>query len=203
MRQKRGLNYGDYAYVENFIQEGWSTFPLANIGRRQQHFEIWIRPVAPHNTLFALRHALHETDKLVREGIPERGFNETRAFLASYCNLWTQDISRRLGYSIDAVVAGKDIAAELKSRLPGMTKADVDRAVRKHLTPKNMAIAIVTDKARALADKLLSGEPTPIVYDTKDTPADVLAEDKLIEKFPVAVSKSRVRIVTVDKMFAG
>jgi zinc protease len=40
LREIRGLNYGDYAYVENFIQDGWTTFPLPNIGRRQQHFEI-------------------------------------------------------------------------------------------------------------------------------------------------------------------
>ena len=70
LREKRGLNYGDYAYVENFIQDGWSTFPLPNIPRRQQHFEIWLRPVPPHNSLFALRAALYETDKLIRDGIP-------------------------------------------------------------------------------------------------------------------------------------
>ncbi|HEY0709371.1 MAG TPA: pitrilysin family protein, partial [Polyangia bacterium] len=74
MRGLRGLNYGDYAYIENFIQEGGSTFPLPNIPRRQQHFEIWIRPVQAPNTLFALRQAMYETDKLWREGIPEKGF---------------------------------------------------------------------------------------------------------------------------------
>ena len=47
------------------------TFPLPNIPRRQQHFEIWLRPVPPQNSLFALRAALFETDKLIREGIPE------------------------------------------------------------------------------------------------------------------------------------
>ena len=70
LREMRGLNYGDYAYIENFIQDGWTTFPLPNIPRRQQHFEIWLRPVPPHNSLFALRAALYETDKLIREGIP-------------------------------------------------------------------------------------------------------------------------------------
>ena len=70
LREMRGLNYGDYAYVENFIQDGWTTFPLPNIPRRQQHFEIWLRPVPPHNSLFALRAALYETDKLIRDGIP-------------------------------------------------------------------------------------------------------------------------------------
>ena len=43
LRGNRGLNYGDYAYIENFIQDGWSTFPLPNMHRRTQHFSIWIR----------------------------------------------------------------------------------------------------------------------------------------------------------------
>ena len=73
LRERRALNYGDYAYIENFIQDGWSTFPLPNIPRRQQHFEIWLRPVPPQNSLFALRAALFETDKLIREGIPQAG----------------------------------------------------------------------------------------------------------------------------------
>ena len=133
LREMRGLNYGDYAYVENFIQDGWTTFPLPNIPRRQQHFEIWLRPVPPHNSLFALRAALYETDKLIRDGIPQAGFEATRTFLANYSNLWAQDASRRLGFAIDAVITGKDVVKELQARLPKMKKADVDRAVRKHL----------------------------------------------------------------------
>ena len=94
LREVRGLNYGDYAYIENFIQDGWTTFPLPNIARRQQHFEIWLRPVPPHNGLFALRAALYETDKLIRDGIPQAGFEATRTFLTNYSNLWAQDASR-------------------------------------------------------------------------------------------------------------
>ena len=45
LRGKRGLNYGDYSYIEDFIQEGMSTFPVPNNPRRQQYFSIWIRPV--------------------------------------------------------------------------------------------------------------------------------------------------------------
>jgi zinc protease len=201
LRGDRGLNYGDYAYIENFIQDDWSTFPLANIARRQQHFEIWLRPVPPQNALFALRAALYETDKLVREGIPADGFEATRSFLMSYSNLWAQDVSRRLGYAIDAVVTGKDLVKELQARLPKMKKADVDRAIKKHLSLTGLSIAIVADKAQAVADALASGAPTPITYDTKGTPPAIEAQDKLIEKFPVPVAKGNVRVVPVDKMF--
>jgi len=201
LRGDRGLNYGDYAYVENFIQDGWSTFPLPNIGRRQQHFEIWLSPVPPQNALFALRAALFETDKLIREGIPEDGFEATRTFLMGYSNLWAQDVSRRLGYAIDAEVTGKDLVKELQARLPKMTKADVDKAIKKHLSLSGLTIAIVSDKAQAVADKLVSGEPTPITYDTKGTAPAIEAQDKLIEKFPVPIAKANVRVVPVEQMF--
>src|SRR6185503_513122 len=124
LRGDRGLNYGDYAYIENFIQDGWSTFPLPNIGRRAQHFEIWLRPVPPQNALFALRAALYETDKLIREGIPADGFEATEKFLENYSNLWAQDASRRLGFAIDAVITGKDVVKELQARLPKMKKSE-------------------------------------------------------------------------------
>ena len=201
LRGDRGLNYGDYAYIENFIQDGWSTFPLANIQRRQQHFEIWLRPVPPQNALFALRAALYETDKLIREGIPQEGFEATRTFLMNYSNLWAQDVSRRLGFAIDAVVTGKDLVKELQARLPKMKKADVDKAIKKHLSLQGVSIAIVSDKAQAVADKLVSGEPTPITYDTKGTPPAIEAQDKVIERFPLPISKANVRVVPVDQMF--
>ncbi|MEO5767881.1 MAG: pitrilysin family protein [Polyangia bacterium] len=201
LRADRGLNYGDYAYVENFIQDGWSTFPHPNMLRRQQHFEIWLRPVPPQNALFALRGAVYFTRQLIAKGIPTEGFESTRRFLLNYADLWTQDVSRRLGYAIDARVAGKDLVTELKTRLPKMKKSDVDRVIRKYLQMDNFAIAIVTDKAADLRARLLDGKPTPITYDTAGTPPAIQEEDKLIEKEPLPVSAEAVRVVPVEQMF--
>jgi zinc protease len=201
LRGNRGLNYGDYAYIENFIQDGWSTFPLPNILRRQQHFEIWLRPVPPQNSLFALRAALYETDKLIRDGIPEAGFQATKTFLMNYADLWIQDISRRLGYAMDSVITGKDLIKELHDRLPKMKKAEVDRVIKKYLGIDKLAIAIVTDKGAEVRSKLIDGAPTPITYDTAGTPPEILAEDKTIEKFPLPVKADNVRVVPVDQMF--
>ena len=201
LRQKRGLNYGDYAYVENFIQDGWTTFPLPNIPRRQQHFEIWLRPVPPASTGFAIREAIYETDKLIRDGIPAAGFQATRTFLINYIHLWAQDGARRLGYAIDAAIYGKDIIAELEARLPKITKDEVDRAVRKHLSTANLAVVVVGQGLKPLAQALASGKPTPIVYDTKDTPPDVVKEDKIIEAYPLPVSTSHLKIVSANSLF--
>ena len=62
----RGLNYGDYAYIEAFPRGMFQFFPEPNIARRAQVFEIWIRPVVPENAHMALRIALYELDKLDR-----------------------------------------------------------------------------------------------------------------------------------------
>jgi len=201
LRGVRGLNYGDYSYVENFVQEGGSTFPVPNIARREQYFSIWIRPVVPENTWFAVRAALYHLDKLESEGISEKDFQATRKFLETYNKLWTQNASRRLGYAIDAKYYGKDVQKELERRLPSMTKADVDAAVRRHLPKGKFQIAVVTDHAEKFRSELLSGAPTPIHYDTKGTPEAVLAEDKTIEKFPIAVKPEDVRVVPASEMF--
>jgi zinc protease len=201
LRADRGLNYGDYAYIENFIQDGWSTFPHPNIARRQQHFEIWLRPVPPQNALFALRGAVYYTRQLIREGIPQAGFESTKTFLMNYCDLWTQDVSRRLGYAIDAKLTGKDLVKELKARLPRMKKADVDRVVRKYLQMDNFSVAIVSDKAQELRTRLIEGHSTPITYDTKGTPPEILAEDKKIEREPLPLTADSIRIVPAVQMF--
>ncbi|MGU9560675.1 hypothetical protein ACQXW1_18255, partial [Lactiplantibacillus pentosus] len=63
IREKRGLNYGDYAYIEYFPRGMYQFEPDPNLARKMQIFQIWIRPVEPQNANFALRAALYEYDK--------------------------------------------------------------------------------------------------------------------------------------------
>jgi zinc protease len=200
LRSKRGLNYGDYSYIEDFVQDADSTFPVPNNPRRQQYFSIWIRPVPTDKGAFALRAALWELDRLVNRGMTQAEFEATRTFLLNYSKLWVQTISRRLGYAMDAeFYGGKDLVSELADRLPKLTAGDVNAAVRKHLGSRGKTVAIVARDAAALRDLLASGKPTPLVYDTEGTPPDVLAEDKEIAAFPL--KGLSVRIVPVAQMF--
>ena len=59
----RGMNYGDYAYIEAFPRGMFQFFPDPNIARQRQIFEIWIRPVVPVNAHMALRIAVHELER--------------------------------------------------------------------------------------------------------------------------------------------
>ena len=200
LRGKRGLNYGDYSYIEDFIQEGMSTFQVPNNPRRQQYFSIWVRPVPKDKAAFALRGALWELDRLVNEGMSPADFEATRSFLLNYSKLWVQTLSRRLGYAIDGQFYGRnDLVSELAERLPRLTVEQVNAAVRKHLKPPGMKIAIVAQNADELRDILTSGKPTPITYDTQGTPENILAEDKQIAVFPL--KDMAVKIVPVERMF--
>jgi len=201
LRGKRGLNYGDYSYLEDFIQDGGSTFPVPNNPRRQQYFSIWIRPVPHDKGAFAVRAALWELDRLVTRGMTPAEFEDTRTFLLNYSKLWVQTLSRRLGYAMDADFYGcEDLVSEMADRLPKLKVEDVNAAVRKHLTTRGMKVAIVAREAHALRALLTSGKPTPLVYDTQGTPEDVLTEDKAIAAFPL--ENLSVRIVPVNEMFA-
>jgi zinc protease len=200
LRGKRGLNYGDYSYVEDFIEEPGSVFPVPNNPRRQQYFSIWIRPVPRDKAVFALRGALWELHRLLEHGMTQRAFEETRAFLLNYSKLWVQTLSRRLGYDIDGAFYGrKSLVAELSGRLPKLTVDEVNRAVRKHLTTDGMKVAIVAGDAAELKKLLTTGRPSPSTYDTQGTPKDVVTEDKEIAAFPLR--DVSVRIVPVAQMF--
>jgi zinc protease len=200
LRGKRGLNYGDYSYIEDFIQEGASTFPVMNNPRRQQYFSIWIRPVPTDKAIFALRAALWELDRLVEHGITGQDFESTRAFLLNYSKLWVQTLSRRLGGVIDGEFYGRhDLVTELAERLPRLTAPLVNAAIRKHLKTGGMTVAIVARDAAMLRELLTSGKPSPIVYDTEGTSAEVLTEDKQIAVFPL--KDVSVQIIPIEQMF--
>ena len=202
MRGKRGLNYGDYAYIESFIQDGASTFVLPGIPRRQQFFSIWIRPVPHDKAAFALRQAMRELDSLVKDGLTEEEFEATRNFLFHYSKLWVQSQSRRVGYDLDGQFYGRaNLVEELARRLPTMTREQVNAAIKKHLQSANVAVAVVTDDGARLRDQLTSGKPTPLVYDTAGTPADILAEDKEIESWPLKLNEQRLRVVPAKELF--
>src|SRR5205807_5630844 len=89
LRKARGLNYGDYAYIEYFPRGMFQFQPDSNLGRKLQIFQIWIRPVEPQNGHFVLRAALYEYEKLVRGGMSKEAFESTREFLSKYANVLT------------------------------------------------------------------------------------------------------------------
>ena len=201
MRGLRGLNYGDYSYIENFVQDGGSTFPVPNIPRRQQFFSIWIRPVPHHNAMFALRQAVRELDLLVERGLSQDDFEVTREYLINYSKLYVQTTSRRLGYAMDSLFYGTEFFVdEIRRRLELLTVDEVNAALRRHLQATNLAVAVVTRDAVAFRDEILSGTSSSVTYNTEVGEA-ILAEDGVIKSYPLTIKRDQVRVVQVDEMF--
>jgi zinc protease len=201
IREVRGLNYGDYAYIEFFNRPGGQFFPSPNIARRAQIFEIWIRPVVPENTQMSMRIALHELQKLIDNGLTEEQFSNTRDYLMKNVYLMTANQNQRLGYALDSWWYGMPEYTEaMRAQYAKLTRNDVNAAIRKHLSAKNLHVVIVTKDAQGLRDLLLADGPSSIKY---DAPKPELAEeDKLIGAYKLQVKPGNVKIVPVDEIFA-
>ena len=201
LRELRGLNYGNYAYIEYFPRGMFQFEPDPNLGRQQQIFQIWIRPVEPENANFTLRAALYEYDKLVKKGLDQKTFAETRDFLIKYVNILTQTKDAELGYALDSryyEIANYNLF--MKTALSKLTLASVNAAIKKYLSSNKMRIVIITKDANGLRDDIVNNKPGAIKY-ASEKPADILAEDKIISTFPIGARAVDVTITPVAKVF--
>ncbi len=201
MREVRGLNYGDYAYIEYFPRGMFRMEPEPNLARHQQIFQIWIRPVEPPNAVFALRLAMFELDKLVKNGIPAGDFEKARLFLSKYINILTKTKSAELGYAIDSAYYGIPNYNEyVKAGLAKLTLADENAAIRRHLRADKIEIVGVAKDTDAIRAALTGGDPSPMHYNSAKA-QEVLDEDKIVERFPLGLGKEDVTVVPVDTVF--
>jgi zinc protease len=202
IREIRGFNYGDYAYIEFFPFPGYRFFPSPNVARRAQAFEIWIRPVVPANAQMAMRLALYELNKLVQNGLTQEEFDATRDYLMKNIYLMTASQDARLGYAIDQWWFGlPDYTESMRARYAKLTREDVNRALKTYINPQNMQVVIVTKDAIALRDQLVSDAFSAIKYDAPKAP-EIVEEDKIIGAFKLNIKPENVKIIPVDEIFA-
>jgi len=202
IREARGLNYGDYSYIEHFPNGGRRQFPPPNVARRHQIFEVWIRPVPKEAGLFAFRAALRELNLLVSNGLSEQQFNLTREFLSNYILHYAPTTMMKLGYALDDNFYGIDghFLELFPQKIKALTKEQVNRTIKTYLQDRNIKVVFVTSNARKLKDMLINNKPSPIKYKTPK-PQSVLEEDKAISAYPLTVDPEKVTIVPVEKLF--
>ncbi len=202
IREERGLNYGDYSYIENFPNGGRLQMPPQNAARRKQIFEIWIRPVPNEARHFALRAALREFKNLVDNGMSESDFQLTRGFLHKYVLHYAPTTMERLGYAIDDAFYGiQGSHLEMFRKLmKEITLAEVNAAIKKHWQYENMQIAVVTKDAKSFKDALVSEAASPIVYPSPK-PEPIMEEDKAISVFPLGIKADAITIIPVEELF--
>jgi zinc protease len=201
IREMRGMNYGDYAYIEAFPRGMFQFFPDPNLARRAQIFEVWIRPVAPENAHLALRIALFELDKLIESGLSAEDFEAARGYLMKNVYLQTATQNQQLGYALDSKWYGiGEFTSFMRERLARLTREDVRQALMKHLSARDLEVVIVTKDAVALKDALVKDAFSPIRYEA-EKPQELLDEDRLIGGRKLGVRPDAVRITPVEDVF--
>ena len=202
IRADRGLNYGDYAYVEAYVQQGWEPAPENGVLRADNHFTIWIRPTSTENGPFALKMALDELDHLLADGLGEQEFADVVSHLRGAVPLLAKDPGRRLAYALDAAATGTPNLLEvIPARLDTLTREEVLDALRRHLRPEDLAVVAVSGDAEGLRTSLLGDKPTPMVY-ADVTPDDAqTTRDALVAARRIPFDPAKVVIVDAEGIF--
>ncbi|HWM28092.1 MAG TPA: insulinase family protein [Woeseiaceae bacterium] len=202
IREERGMNYGDYAYIEYFPRGMFQFHPDTNLARQQQIFQIWIRPVRNNNDAhFATRTAVFELQKLIDEGMTESDFEATRSFLSKFVSLLTDGQSRQLGYEIDSQFYETGRFSEyVRDGLAALTLEGVNRVIRENLAVDGMQYVFVTKDAADLRRRLVDDAASPITYDSAKAD-ELLREDEQIATFPLEFGEDAVRVVPSEEVF--
>lgn len=199
LREARGLNYGDYAYIEYFPNGMFLFQPRPNYARSEQIFQIWIRPVVPETAMFTLRATLYELEKLVHHGLTQEQFEATKSFLSKNAPLQVASSDRLLGYAMDSRFYGTGPYVEkLRKELDSLTLEQVNAAIRRHLQADDLEIVLVSKEGEKLRTELMKGAPSPMTYNSPK-PKELLDEDRVISGYPLNLGEVLVR--PVDTIF--
>jgi zinc protease len=202
IREQRGMNYGNYAYVEYFPFGMFAMQPNPNYARDNDLFQIWLRPLRDNNdALFATRAALHELDRLAKNGLSADEFEASRAFLRKFVSILTASSGRRLGYALDSQWFGTpEFAQYVRDGLETLTLDEVNAVIRRHLRPDAAQFVFVAKDAQGLADALASDAPSPITYNT-GKPKTLTDEDARISRAPLGLPRERIEVMPAERVF--
>jgi len=203
IREERGMNYGNYSYVEAFPNGGQRNAPPSGTGRNQQLFEVWIRTLPNDNAVFAVRAALREIQRLIDQGMTEEEFQLTRSFLKKYHLHFAETTEDRLGWRIDDAfygISGKGHLAQFAAKMDALTRDQVNAAIKKYWKAENLRFAIVTGEAEKIKGQLTGTAATPPTYASPKSD-EIKAEDAKIEIYPLGIPAGAVKIVPVETIF--
>jgi zinc protease len=150
----------------------------------------------------ALRIAVHELDKLIREGMSKADFEGTRDYLTKNVFVMTATQNQQLGYALDSKWYGiPEFTTYMRDGLKKLTLEDVNAAIRKHLSARDLSVVFITKDAKGLKEQLASDGFSAIKYDA-EKPRELLEEDRVIGALKLKIPADRIRITPVDEVFA-
>lgn len=198
LRDKRGLNYGTYAYAQHYRQDSYESIPRTGILRSQQDVTFWLRPVPSKNAVYATRGILYFLERLRSTALPADKFATARGFLMGATRTWVMTDQRKLGWAIDDVLQGTpDFLGSVRKRLETISPTDAQAAVRKYVELSNINYAYVTKDADGLAAALKSGAPSPITYASPKS-EELVRDDVSISTFPIPMLPDQIRVIDAN-----
>jgi zinc protease len=106
-----------------------------------------------------------------------------------------------LGYAIDSMAYGiPPYDKYVKTAVAKLTREDVNKAIRRYLRTDRLQIVAVAKNAAELKDKLVSGAPSPMTYNSPK-PQDLLEEDKVVQGWNLGLRPEDVKIVPLEQVF--
>jgi zinc protease len=157
--------------------------------------------VVPENAHMALRIALHEVEKLVKNGLTQEQFEATRDYLMKNVYVKTSTANQQIGYALDSQWYGMgEYTEQMRAALAKLTVADVNHAIRKHIRPRDLQVVMITKDAEGLKQKLVSDEVSTIKYES-EKPQALLDEDKAIGAMKLGIRADAVRIIPAEDVF--
>jgi len=148
-----------------------------------------------------LRLALFELDKLIRDGLTPEAFERTRSFLAKNVNLLIKTKQAELGYAIDSLFYGiPDYNSYVRHGLAKLTVKEVNEAIARRLRTDDIRIVAVAQNCEDLKRRLAGNLISPMKYNS-DKPEEALEEDKIVERWRIALKPESIQIVPAITLF--
>jgi zinc protease len=201
VREKRGLSYGAYSYLEHFLGfSGPIKLSVPNLVRKEQYFSMWIYPKS-ENAKFVIKLALKEMTELVEKGLDEEHLKEIKSYTMNNFPFEVETPIRKLAMMLDDEICGsKKFAEHFEDRIESVNSEDVKKAVGKHLFPDHVAMTVLVSDGEQFVGEMLSPE-TDLEYPSGVNPKDFEKEDRLIKSFPLRLTEEDFRIVKASDLF--
>ena len=223
IRQKRGYNYGNYSYIEHFLNRPSFLFPPLNTPRKHQYFSIWIRPVAHRYSHHLLKALTWELEKFVRQGLTEEQVAAAKKKArVLYLNL-AETVSRLLGARLDDAYYGMAEDGYLDhylKKIDAVTTQQVNAAIRTHLQAGSIKYLVVTDDEYApqLAEEVAAGgdgkgksldeyqiatleQKGQKVYAVPPDKLELIQKDAVWSAHSLKIPQGQIRVVPVERIF--
>ena len=81
-----------------------------------------------------------------------------------------------------------------------MTLEDVNRVIQRYIRTDRLTIVAVTRNGEDLKSQLASDDPSPMNYNSPK-PADILEEDKTVEKWPLKLKAEDIAVRPIGAVF--